>query len=322
MILVTGVSGQLGSAILAGLRAVDGLAVAGASSSVDRLGVAGAGSSGDGRGVAGAGSSVDGLAVAGAGSSGDGDRLADFDRPETLERAFAGVDVLVFVSAGYAEDDIVLARHGAVVRAAAAAGVRHVIYTSLAGSGERLTIALAHRWTEARLAEAPFDVTILRNGLYAEIPAGLAVAGAAAAAESGVFTAPLGDGRVSVVARADLAAVAVRVASEVQADLASGARRHAGRTYELEGVESVGGRDLAELLAETLGRPVEYRPVSLGEARAALTGLEPYQAGHTMSIFSNIGVGLLEGRGGDLTTFLEAPQPVRDVVRAVIKSAL
>ncbi|TXK34581.1 NAD(P)H-binding protein [Nonomuraea sp. C10] len=292
MILVTGVSGKLGSAILAGLRAVDGPVTVGASSS------------GDGAVV----------------------RLADFDRPETLEPAFAGVDVLVFVSAGYAEDDVVLARHGAVVRAATAAGVRHVIYTSLAGSGERLTIALAHRWTEARLAEAPFDVTVLRNGLYAEIPAGLAVAGAAAAAASGVFAAPLGDGRLSAVARDDLAAVAVRVAAEAQADLASGAagaqRRHAGRTYELEGVEAVGGRELAEALAETLGRPVEYRPAPLGETRASLAGLEPYQVGHTMSTFSNIGAGLLEGRGGDLTAFLDAPRPVRDLVTAAVKSAL
>jgi NAD(P)H dehydrogenase (quinone) len=223
MILVTGVSGRLGGAILAGLQAAEGPATAGASSSGD----------------------------------GTAARLADFDRPETLEPAFAGVAVLVFVSAGYAEDDVVLARHGAVVRAATAVGVRHVIYTSLAGSGERLTIALAHRWTEARLAEAPFDVTVLRNGLYAEIPAGLAMAGAAAAAASGVFTAPLGDGRLSAVARDDLAAVAVRVAAEARADLASGApRRHAGRTYELEGVVAVGGRELAEALAEALGGAV------------------------------------------------------------------
>lgn len=289
MILVTGVSGGLGGAVLAGLRAAGGLDTAGASSSGD----------------------------------GTAARLADFDRPETLEPAFAGVDVLVFVSAGYAEDDVVLARHGAVVRAATAAGVRHVIYTSLAGSGERLTLALTHRWTEARLAEAPFDVTVLRNGLYAEIPAGLATAGAAAAAASGVFAAPLGDGRLSAVARDDLAAVAVRVAAEAQADLAAGApRRHAGRTYELEGVEAVGGRELAEALAEALGRPVEYRPVPLGETRAALAGLEPYQVGHTMSTFSNVGAGLLEGRGGDLTAFLDAPRPVRDLVMASVRSAL
>ncbi|RVX39439.1 NAD(P)H dehydrogenase (quinone) [Nonomuraea polychroma] len=287
MILVTGVSGALGGAILDGLVAR-------------------------------------GLEVAGASSSGDGDavRHADFDRPETLETAFADVNVLVFVSAGYAEDDVVLARHGAVVRAAAAAGVEHVIYTSLAGSGDLLTIALAHRWTEARLAEAPFDVTILRNGLYAELAAGMALAGAASAAGSGVFALPLGDGRLSVVARGDLAAVAVRVAAEAWSDLAAGAqRRHAGRTYELEGVSAVGGHDLADVLTEVLGRPVEYRTMPLGEVRPVLAGLEEYRAGHTVSTFSNINAGLLEARHSDLTAFL-APRPVRDVIAAAVKAGL
>ncbi|MEV1174324.1 NAD(P)H-binding protein [Nonomuraea sp. NPDC049784] len=289
MILVTGVSGALGGSVFDGLRAVEGLEVVGAS------------------------------------SSGDGTtyRLADFDRPETLEAAFAGVDVLVFVSAGYAEDDVVLARHGAAVRAATAAGVRHVIYTSVAGSGERLTYALAHRWTEARLAEAPFDVTVLRNGLYAELAAGLALGGAAAAAEGGVFAVPLGDGRLSVVARDDLAAVAVRVAAEASQDLSGGGtRRHAGKTYELEGVSAVGGHDLADVLAEVLGRPVEYRTMPLAEVRPVLAPMAPYQAFHTVSTLSNINAGLLEARGGDLPAFLDSPRPVRDVIVAAVKSGL
>ncbi|SEG84301.1 NAD(P)H dehydrogenase (quinone) [Nonomuraea solani] len=289
MIVVTGVSGALGGAVLDGLRAVDGLEVAGASSS------------GDGTAV----------------------RRADFDRPETLETAFKGAEVLVFVSAGYAEDDVVLARHRAVVRAATAAGVRHVIYTSLAASGERLTIALAHRWTEARLAEAPFDVTVLRNGLYAEMPAELALSGAGFAAENGVFPAPFGQGRVSVVAREDLADVAVRVAAEAWEDVKSGgARRHAGRTYELEGVDAVGGDELAEVLSEVLGRPVTYLPVSLGDARPMLAGLEGYRAGHTVSTFANIGAGLLEAGHSDLPAFLPAPRPVRDLITAAVKTGL
>lgn len=292
MIVVTGVSGTLGGSILAGLRAVEGIG--------------------------------EGMEVAGASSSGDGERVrhADFDRPETLEEAFAGAKVLVFVSAGYAEDDVVLARHGAVVGAAADAGVEHVIYTSLAGSGDRLTIALAHRWTEARLAGAPFDVTVLRNGLYAEIAAGLALAGLPDAVESGVFAAPLGAGRVSVVAREDLAAVAVRVAAEAWRDVvAGGERRHAGRTYELEGLDAVGGHDLAAIVAEALGRPVTYAAVPLGAVRPALAGLEAYRAGHTISTYANVVAGLLEARGSDLPAFVESPRPVRDLIAAAVNQA-
>lgn len=314
MILVTGVTGGLGSLILSGLTALGDVEVAAGSRSGD----------------------------------GTTTRRIDFDDPASLVEGFAGVDVLVFVSAGYAEDDVVLARHGAVVDAATAAGVRHVIYTSLAGSGDAMTIALPHRWTETRLAAAPFDVTVLRNGLYAEIPVGLALAGAESAAATGVFAAAFGAGRVSVVARQDLADVAVRVAAETASDLAAGAAggaggaggprtagadgadggtatarsRHAGRTYELEGVTAVGGEDIAAVLTETSGRPVAYRPLSLSEARRALngSGLEPYQIGHTVSLLSNVNAGFLQARATDLTDLLPAgPRPVRDmIVQAVL----
>ncbi|WP_246063995.1 NAD(P)H-binding protein [Nonomuraea longispora] len=165
MILVTGISGGLGNLIFRGLSKEDGLDVVGGTRSGDGVSA----------------------------------RRIDFDDPASLAGGFRGVDVLVFVSAGYAEDDVVLARHDAVVNAAEAVGVRHVVYTSLAGSGDPMTIALPHRWTEARLAEAPFEVTILRNGLYAEIPVGVAVASAASAAERPASSPPRSarDGRPS-----------------------------------------------------------------------------------------------------------------------------
>lgn len=295
MILVTGVSGALGGLIHAGLSEVDDLEVTAGTRT------------GDGRTA----------------------RRIDFDDPSTLVAGFAGVDVLVFVSAGYAEDDVVLARHGAVVTAAEAAGVRHVIYTSLAGSGDCMSIALPHRFTETRLAAAPFAVTVLRNGLYAELPAGVAAAAAATAATTGVFPAAFGSGRVSVVAREDLADVAVRVAAEAQRDVAAGsANRHAGKVYELEGVTAIGGDDIAKVLTGALGRTVEYRPVSLSDTRAALagSGLEPYRIGHTISLFANVGAGLLESGATDLATLLPAPpRPVNeiiaDIVAAVVRPA-
>lgn len=298
MILVTGTSGALGGLILDRLVAADGLAV-----------VAGSRTPGDGTGA------------------GTDARHVDFDDPSTLGRAFAGVDVLVFVSAGYAEDDVVVARHGAVVQAAADAGVRHVIYTSLIGSGDLMSIALAHRYTEARLAEAPFAVTVLRNGLYAEIPVGMALAGIEAAATTGVFSAPLGSGRMAIVAREDLADVAARVALEAHQDvavLADGGGRHAGRTYELEGGAAIGGDDIAAALAAGLGRPVRYEPAKLGDVREPLAaaGLLPYQVGHTVSTFANVTAGMLEPRPGDLPALLDAtPRPALDMLADTIKLA-
>ncbi|MFQ6329940.1 NmrA family NAD(P)-binding protein [Nocardia sp. CWNU-33] len=290
MILVTGISGSLGSLVFGGLSALDDITVTAGSRS------------GDGAGV----------------------RHIDFDDPATLVEGFREVDVLVFISAGYAEDDVVLARHDAVVAAATTAGVRHVIYTSLAGSGDQMTIALPHRWTETRLASAPLDVTILRNGLYAEVPIGLAAAGAAPAAETGFYTAAFGNGRVSVVAREDLADVAVRVAAETSRDLTAGGRsRHAGKVYELEGVATIGGSDIAAVLAESLGRPVSYRPMSLFDTRIALQniGMEPYQVTNAVSMFANIGAGVLEANRTDLLELLPGvPRDVRALLTAAVRT--
>ncbi|WUH93637.1 NmrA family NAD(P)-binding protein [Streptomyces sp. NBC_00433] len=290
MILVTGVSGGLGRLVLGGLAAREGLDVVGGTRG------------GDGRSA----------------------RRVDFDDPASLPGAFGGADVLLVISAGYAEDDVVYARHGAVADAAAAAGVRHVVYTSLASSGESMTIALAHRWTEDRLAAGPFTTTILRNGLYTEVPVGLATAGAGEAAATGVFAAPFGEGRVSVVAKQDLADAAVRVAAESQFDLAAGRpSRHAGRVYELEGATAIGGADIAGALSEALGRPVAYRAASLAETRAGLegSGLEPYQVAHALSVFSNVVAGRAEARSSDLAGLLgEAPRPVLDAITAAVRA--
>lgn len=294
MILVTGVSGGLGSLILEGLSGLDDVSAVGGTRS--------------------------------GGGQGATPRRVDFDDPASLPAAFEGVDVLVVVSAGYAEDDVVFARHGAVADAAAQAGIRHLIYTSLAASGETMTFALPHRWSEDRFAAGPFTTTVLRNGLYPDVPVGLATAGAAQAARTGVFTAPFGGGRISVVAKQDLADAAVRVAADSDRDLAAGRpSRHAGHVYELEGDTAVGGADIARILTEVLGRPVAYRPASLAETRAGLdgSGLEPYQITHALSLFANVIAGRAEAAGSDLPLLLEGrpARPVRSgIVEAVASS--
>ncbi|CAM5628621.1 FtsX-like permease family protein [Streptomyces narbonensis] len=184
-----------------------------------------------------------------------GTRRVDFDAPETLPEAFAGVGTLLLVSAGYGEDDTVVARHEAAISAAERAGVRHLVYTSLSGDGDHLAYSLAHRWTERRLRRSTtLDWTILRNGLYAELLAGIA----APDAENRI-TGPLGEGRLAAVAREDLADVAVSVATDPAA--------HRGRVYELVGERPPSA---APSLAAALG--ADLRPAAAAAARAPSRG--------------------------------------------------
>lgn len=213
-------------------------------------------------------------------------RRIDFDDPQTLD--FSDVETLMMISAGYAEDDVVIRRHEAVIAAAVRSGVRHVVYTSLSGTGDHLAFSLAHRWTETRLKDSGLGWTILRNGLYAEL------IGALAAPVDGVIRAPFGKARLSPVARKDLADAAVTVLKDP--------RGHAGVIYELSGTEAWSITDLADQLA------VPYRPVSLEETRASLAAapLTPFQPPMLMSIYSSTAAGLLEAQTTDLPALIAA----------------
>ncbi|WP_043665145.1 NAD(P)H-binding protein [Streptomyces xylophagus] len=216
-------------------------------------------------------------------------RHIDFDEPGTLAGGFDAVDVLLLISAGYGEDDTVIARQGAAVDAAEKAGVGHVVYTSLTTDGDHLPYALPHRWTERRLQASTMDWTILRNGLYAELLGGLAAPSA-----DGRITAPLGEGQLAAVARADLADAAARVTVEAPA--------HAGRIYELVGEQAIGGADLAR----ARGPHVTYEPETLAQARAriAASGAEPFQVPMLVGTYSAIATGFMSRTGGDLRQLL------------------
>ncbi|WPO76406.1 NAD(P)H-binding protein [Streptomyces sp. KN37] len=233
-----------------------------------------------------------------------GERRIDFDDPASLD--FSGVDTLLMISAGAAEDDVVIARHDAAISAAEKAGVRHLVYTSLSGDGDHLTYALAHRWTERRLRASSLEWTVLRNGLYAEFLAAVAAPG-----PDGTIAAPLGSGRLAAVAREDLAEVAARVA------LAPA--EHVGRTYELVGERPLGGADLAAALGGS------YEPDTLAATRTAVIEAGqalPFQVPMLLSTYAAINAGFLDGTSigrNDLRPLLgREPRPaIEAYVRAV-----
>jgi NAD(P)H dehydrogenase (quinone) len=227
----------------------------------------------------------------------------------------------LLISAGYAEHDVVIARHGAAIDAAQKAGVRHLVYTSLTGAGDHLAYALPHRWTERRLTSGPATWTVLRNGLYAE----LLTADTAQAAATGALAAPLGDGRIAAVAREDLADAAARVLAEADAD-AQGTQpgRHTGKVYELAGDTAIGGTDLAEVAAKVAGNPVTYRPGTLADRRAALTaaGMPGWQVDNIVSTYSVTAAGFLSNTDSVLADLLgTAPRPVLPLILTAIRGA-
>jgi NAD(P)H dehydrogenase (quinone) len=248
-------------------------------------------------------------------------RRIDFDDPPSLAEGFIGADTVLLISAGQAEHDVVIGRHGAAIEAAEKAGVRHLVYTSLTGAGDHLAMALPHRWTERRLTHGPTTWTVLRNGLYAE----LLIADTAHAAATGVLTAPLGDDRIAAVAREDLADAAVRVLAETAADAhATQPGRHANKVYELVGDTAIGGTDLATLASRIAGNPVTYRPGTLADRRAALTtaGMPHWRIDHVISTYAAIAAGFLSNTDSILTDLLgTTSRPALPLISTAIRSA-
>ncbi|MFN5683129.1 NAD(P)H-binding protein, partial [Bradyrhizobium sp.] len=98
-------------------------------------------------------------------------RAADFDDPQSLPAAFAGVGRMLLISTdrldrpGYRAE-----QHGRAIAAAEQAGVGHVVYTSMPKpDNSPLLIAPDHARTEAALRDSKLaGWTVLRNHWYFE----------------------------------------------------------------------------------------------------------------------------------------------------------
>jgi NAD(P)H dehydrogenase (quinone) len=187
-------------------------------------------------------------------------RFADFDQPESLLSAFAGVERLLIISTDAVGKRVT--QHEAAFVAARRVGVRHVIYTSMISPVEGHPSGLLvheHRESEFALIESGLDWTILRFGFFAE---GL-LAAARRAIQTGRFVSNAGGGPASWVALADCAAVAARI-------LVAGG--HTGRRYDVVGPQLVRDKDVVELLSDRCGRPIDLVEVDDMTYRANLVG--------------------------------------------------
>lgn len=185
-------------------------------------------------------------------------READYDRPETLAPALAGVGTLLLISGS--EIGRRTAQHQAVIDAAKAAGVGRIVYTSLLRAPTSpLSLADEHRATEAALAASGVPHTILRNGWYLENH----TAGVSAALELGALYGAAGEGRFSSAARADYAAAAVAAMTDPG---------HAGAVHELAGDMPFTLAEFAAELSRQTGREIPFVNLPEADYAKALAG--------------------------------------------------
>jgi NAD(P)H dehydrogenase (quinone) len=186
-------------------------------------------------------------------------RQADFDDPKELETALAGVDrVLIISTDAIDRPGRRLAQHKAAVAAAASAGVKHAVYTSMPNpETSPVVFAPDHLGTEQALKASGMSWTILRDCWYTDylIPT------LAPAVASGQLIAATGEGGAPYVTREDCAQGAA--AALASADTSN-------RTWNITGPAVVTWAELAKLAGELTGHAVTYVPVDAAERTAQL----------------------------------------------------
>ncbi len=168
--------------------------------------------------------------------------IGDLDDADSVHTALKGVDSVFLLHAVPGTEQTQI-----MADAARATGVQRLVL--LSSIGARLKPApiigqmLADR--EQLMADSGLDVTYLRPNTLSSN----ALWWADEIQEHGRVTDPTGDGRTPPIDPEDIARVAARVLTE---------DGHVGHGYILNGPEALTAREQVEILAEVLGRPIEF----------------------------------------------------------------
>lgn len=234
-------------------------------------------------------------------------RIGDYTDSASLQKAFEGIDRLLFVSS--TTDGDRQAQHRDVVEAAKAAGVSYIAYTSFGKATESTSpLAADHRFTEQLIEESGIAHTFLRNNWYLENEAAFLVAGA----KGGKFIYAGGNGQAGWALRREYAEVAARAVSgkfDFPKILELGGSL---RTYE----------DLGAALRGATGKDLEV--ISADEATAAKNLVEnagvPQNVAELLVSFQQIvKSGALAVQPDDFEKYLGKPlTPMVDAIKEVL----
>lgn len=222
-------------------------------------------------------------------------RLADYNRPDTLAAAFAGVTKLLLISSSEVTGR--LAQHRAAIEAARGAGVSLLAYTSMLHADiSPARLAVEHRQTEEAVAASGLPAVILRNGWYTENH----LLALPMAMEHGAFVGAAGNGRFSSAARVDYGEAAAAVLT---------VDGQAGKVHELAADKAFTLAELAAEVSRQSGKMVAYNDLPQAAYEGVLTGagLPTELAAMLADADAAASEGALFEEGGELSRLIRRP---------------
>jgi NAD(P)H dehydrogenase (quinone) len=172
-------------------------------------------------------------------------RYGDFDKPETLMSAVRGADLMLLISGTRVGARVV--QHKAAIDAAAAAGVKRIVYTSFVNVEEAnpAVVTLDHRETENLIKASGCQWTMLRDAHYAD--AMILNAGPGFIA-SGKWLTSTNGAREAMVWREDCVDCAVAVLTQ---------DGHENKAYPITGPNRETFAEVAKMLGDAAGKTIE-----------------------------------------------------------------
>ena len=178
-------------------------------------------------------------------------RQSDYEKPETLDAAFSGIDRLLIISSSEVRlggDEIRKRQHINAVEAAARAKVKFIAFTSAPkASDSDFFLADVYKTTEEAILKTGIPYSFLRNNWYLENE----IASIKGAMDGAPWITTTGEGKVGWALQQDFAEAAATV-------LAS--EGHENTIYELSG-KLMTHKELVSVLEEVLGKEIQFHQV-------------------------------------------------------------
>ncbi|WP_251953689.1 SDR family oxidoreductase [Levilactobacillus brevis] len=234
-------------------------------------------------------------------------RQADYTDEVAMTTALAGIDRLLFISSVPGGPVSRQQQHANVVKAAQAAGVSYVAYTSFAKADTAQSpLSKDHVATEALLKASGLQVSFLRNAWYLENELSYLQAGAQG--QDSVYAA--GDGRIGFALEREYAEAAAKVMTTPVPK----------PVYEFAGTP-VTYAELAATLQTVTGQAVTFKAVSDDTYRQDMreAGVAPELVEVLLSMQIMMRAGELDVTSSDLADVLGRPvTPLATAIREIL----